>query len=56
MAYTKGDVFVKKETTWGVGVDPTTPTTAIDEIIGLDSEYEYSLENQITAVNSAAME
>jgi len=55
MAYTKGDVFVKKETTWGVGVDPTTPTTAIDEIIGLDSEYEYSLENQITAVNPAAM-
>ena len=55
MAYTKGDVFVKKESTWGVGVDPTSPTSGIDEILGLDSEYEYGLENQITAVNPAAM-
>lgn len=55
MAYTKGDIFVKKETTWGVGIDPTSPTSGIDEILGLDSEYEYGLENQITAVNPAAM-
>ena len=55
MAYTKGDVFVKKESTWGVGIDPTSPTSGIDEILGLDSEYEYGLENQITAVNPAAM-
>jgi hypothetical protein len=55
MAYTKGDIFVKKETTWGVGIDPTSPTSGIDEILGLDSEYEYGLENQVTAVNPAAM-
>jgi len=54
MSYTKGDVFVKKESTWGTGVDPTAPTTAVDEIIGLDSSYEYNVENQITAVNPAA--
>ena len=55
MAYTKGEVFVKKESTWGVGVDPTTPIIGIDELLGIDSEYEYSLENKITAVNPAAM-
>jgi len=55
MAYIKGDVFVKKEETWGTGVDPTAPTTLVDEILGLDAEYEYGLENQITAVNPAAM-
>ena len=51
MAYTKGDVFVKKESSWGTTVDPTAPTTAAIELLGLDSEYEYGLENQITAVN-----
>jgi len=55
MVYTKGDVFVKKESSWGTAVDPTAPTTAAIELLGLDSEYEYGLENQITAVNPAAM-
>ena len=55
MVYTKGDVFVKKESSWGTGVDPTAPTTAAIELLGLDSEYEYGFENQITAVNPAAM-
>ena len=54
MAYTKGDVFVKKESTWGTGVGPTAPTTALSEVLGLDSAYEYGVENQITAVNPAA--
>jgi len=54
MAYTKGDVFVKKESSWGTAVDPTAPTTALTEVLGLDSKYEYGVENQITAVNPAA--
>ena len=55
MSYTKGDVFVKKESTWGTGADPTQPTSALTEVLGLDSTYEYGVENQITAVNPASM-
>jgi hypothetical protein len=56
MSYAKGEVFVKKESAWGVGADPSVPANEIDEILGLDSGYEYGLENQITAVNPATME
>jgi len=55
MVLYKGDVFVKKETNWGTGVDPTAPTTALAEVLGLDSAYDLNVENQITAVNPASM-
>lgn len=55
MAYTRGDVFVKKESTWGTGVDPTQPTSGAMEILGLDSAFEYSVTSDTTAVQPASM-
>jgi len=55
MTFHKGEVFVKKESTWGTAADPTQPTSALAEVLGLDSAYEYTLENKITAVNPASM-
>lgn len=51
MAYIKGEVFLKKESEWGTAVNPSTPTTSIDEVIGLDSKFERGLSNSLAAVN-----
>ncbi len=54
MALTQHEIFFKKETTWGTGVDPTQPTTAALETLGVSGQFSYSVENAVGAVNPAS--
>lgn len=54
MAFSNQEIFFKKETTWGSGVDPTQPTTAVGEVLGITKDFSFKSENSANIVNSAS--
>ena len=54
MGYCNQEVFFKKETTWGTGVDPTTPTTLLTEVLGITKDATYKVENSNNVYNNAS--
>ncbi|HQM95111.1 MAG TPA: hypothetical protein PLJ66_05425 [Methanofastidiosum sp.] len=53
MVFSQHEAFIKKESTWGTGVDPTSTTTALAEVLGATTNIDYRIENTVGAVNPA---
>jgi hypothetical protein len=54
MALTQHECFFKKESSWGTGVDVTTPTTGALEVLGVTGQFSYKVDNVVGAVNPAS--
>lgn len=54
MVFSQHEAFIKKESTWGTGVDPTSTTTALAEVLGATTNIDYRIENTVGAVNPAS--
>lgn len=54
MAFSNQEVFFKKETAWGTGVDPTQPTTTQLEVLGKTQNFSFKVENSANITNNAS--
>lgn len=54
MAISNQEVFFKKESAWGTGVDPTAPTTTQLEVLGKTLDFSFKVENSANITNNAS--